>query len=156
MNQPISPHPHDPHGRRMVDRDEEHLRLLGNYHLIVAGINAVALILFVVLPLLIGPSYYAVLGVTVHGSAADMQQRLLAGLLLGGLMTLIYALNGLSLKNKRHRISSMILSAVECLNLPLGMILGISAILVLRRESVKALFASQAQPQPQPRPLSNE
>jgi hypothetical protein len=134
-------------GRIMVDRDEEHLRLLGNYHLLIAGINAVGLLLFVILPLLLGPSFYAALGMPMPDSEGAMQQRLLAGLFIGGLMTLVYAMNGLSLKGKRNRISCMILSVVECLNIPMGMILGISAILVLRRESVKTLFAG---PHPQP------
>lgn len=125
----------------MVDRDDEHLRLLGLYHLIVAGINVLGLVVFIILPLLMGPSYLAAMGAQV-GSAEDLQRKLMVGLILGGLMTFLYAMNGISLRGKRNRISCIIMSVVECLNFPLGMLLGISAIVVLRRESVKAKFAA--------------
>ncbi len=142
-------HTPPPAAPTLVDRDEEHLRLLANYHFLVAGISALALLVFVVLPLVLGPAYLAVLGVPKNQPEAQLQQQLLAGLTLGGFMTLIYARNGLALKGKRYRISCIILSAAECLSFPLGMILGVSAILVLRRDSVRALFAAN-----KPKPLS--
>lgn len=149
MSQPPVEHPHGPGeqgperlpGDRWIDRDVEHLRLLGMYHLIIAGINAVMLLLFVLVPLVVGPSYYETMGLP-----APPPEQLLAGLLVGGGMLLVIALNGWSLLRRRNRVSCLILSVIECLfSMPVGLIMGISAIVVLRRESVKVLFA-QSQP----------
>ena len=140
MSQQAMPH-------QMVDRDEEHLRLLGNYHLLVAGLNALGLLFFVLLPLILGPAYINAIGGDIGNPPELLQRRLLATLIIGGILTFIYAMNGISLKNKRNRISIFMMSVLECLNFPLGMILGISTILVMRRESVKALFsAARLQP----------
>jgi hypothetical protein len=131
------------HGARVtVDRDEEHLRLLGIYHFVVCGINLFALLVLVLLPLMIGPAYYEALRMPIPPTGmVGVQERLVAALLVGGLQTLIYGLNGWSLKNHHNRISCIVMSVIECLSIPLGLLLGISAILVLRRDSVKELFA---------------
>lgn len=125
---------HQQNSRVMVDRDVEHLRLLGVFHFVVGGLCLVILVFLVLLPLLLGPSYSN--GVNSHKSAA----QLVGDLIVGGLLTLILMLNGWSLKNHHNRISCMVMSIFECLSIPLGTILGVSAILVLRRESVKQLF----------------
>lgn len=126
----------------LVNRDEEHLRLLSNYHLLMAGLTLLALVLFTLLPLLVGPAFFAYLRVP-----PSPPEKLMFGLLSLGIVSAIYAFNGWSLRNKQHRLSCIILSCIECLtNLPYGMILGISAILVLRRESVRELFKKQTTP----------
>jgi amino acid transporter len=123
----------------LVNRDEEHLRLLGNYHLLMAGLTMVALVLFTLLPLLMGPAFFAFLRLP-----PNPPEKLMFGLLVLGIVSAVYAFNGWSLRNKQHRISCIILSCIECLtSLPYGMIMGISAILVLRRESVRELFKRQ-------------
>lgn len=122
-----------------VNRDEEHLQLLGFYHLLMAGLTTLALVLFTLLPLLIGPSFFKFLGLP-----PNPPEKLMIGLLFLGLVSAVYAFNGWSLRKKQHYISCIILSCVECLtNVPYGLIMGISAILVLRRESVKELFNKQ-------------
>jgi hypothetical protein len=132
-----------PSHRVLIDRDEEHLRLLALFHFVVAGFNLLALLLLVVLPLALGPNYYAALKLPQPpGGLAAIQQRLVGALIVGGLQTLIYAYNGWCMKNHHNRISCMIMSVFECLSIPVGLILGVSAILVLRRDSTKALFES--------------
>lgn len=134
-------HTHGHPGSIMVNRDEEHLNLLAQYHLVVAAISALVLLVFVLLPLLLGPGYLAALHINLPAEGRPgMQMRLVSGLLVGGTATAIFALNGWSLKKRQYYICSMILSCIECLSIPLGMILGVSAILVLRRESVRAMF----------------
>lgn len=133
--------------RMFVDRDEEHLRLLGLYHFIVSGLCFLAVVIFVIVPLLIGPGN---LGVPLPpGGAAALQKQLVGGLLIGGLLTFIFAMNGWSLRRHENLITCMILSCIECLSIVLGftlggfgLILGISAVLVLRRPSARALFQS--------------
>lgn len=124
------------HTSVLVNKDEEHLRLLGIYHLLMAALNTVGLVLFTLLPLLIGPSYF-----TMMQLPPSPPERLMLGLFFLGLISAVYAFNGWSLKHKRHWLSCVILSCIECLtSLPLGMILGVSAVLVLRRPSVRELF----------------
>lgn len=128
------------HNSQMVNRDEEHLRLLGIFHLLIAGINTALLVIFVLLPLLVGPRWLHVLKMS-HASP----EKLMKGLIVGILITAVYTFNGLSLKKKQHYISCIILSCIECLtNIPYGLIMGVSAILVLRRESVRELFKKQS------------
>lgn len=142
-------HAHAP--QVMVDRDVEHLRLLGIFHFVVGGFNLLVLVFFVLAPLLMGPSYYSTLGIPLpSGGLMAMQERLVAALIIGGLQTLIYGLNGWSLKNHHNRISCIIMSVIECVSIPIGLILGVSAILVLRRDTVKDLFErAKAQMLPQ-------
>ncbi len=144
----LSQRPYQTHGygdvpvhRPLVDRDEEHLRLLSVFHWVAAGFNLLVVVLLVLVPLLWGADYYASLKIQLPpGGMAAMSRRLMEALVAGSLQTLVYALNGWSIRQHQFRISCMILSVVECLSLPLGLILGVSAILVLRRDSVKALF----------------
>jgi hypothetical protein len=125
----------------LINRDEEHLRLLGLYHLVVAGINAVVLLVFFIVPLLLGPGFLSGMNVPVPpGGKAALQEHLIKGMLVMGLVTLILALNGWSIQKRQHYISCLILSCIECLSVPVGMILGVSSILVLRRESVREMF----------------
>lgn len=129
----------------MVDRDEEHLKLLGIYHFVVAGLLLLTVIMFVIVPLLVGPGN---LGAQLPpGGVAAVQQQLIIGLIVGGLLTFVFAMNGWSLRRHENLITCMILSCLECLTIVLGfslggfgLILGISAVLVLRRPSVKELF----------------
>ena len=62
------------------------------------------------------------------------------GLILASLMIAITALNGWSLLHRRHWLSCIIMSCIECLSIPVGMLLGVSAILVLRRPAVREWF----------------
>ncbi len=126
---------------QLVDRNDEHLRLLGVYHgLITAGFLLLVLLMYA-LPLLIGPRYYQVM--VLFKPLAP--QLLLAGLLLGLIQVSVMGLNGWCLFRRKNRLSCMVLSCAECLCLPpLGFILGLSAVLVLRRDAVAALFQDQS------------
>ena len=129
-----------PH-RPWIDRDEEHLRLLSVFHFVAAGFNFLIVVLLVLVPLLWGADYYATLNIQLPpGGMAAMSRRLMEALIAGSLQTQVYALNGWSLRQHQNRISCMVLSVVECLSIPLGLIMGVSAMLVLRRDSVKVLF----------------
>jgi hypothetical protein len=135
----------------LVSRDEEHVRLLAGYHLVIAGFHTVALILFVLLPLLIGPAFYRALGAPPPPNPLLWQQMLLVNLLVRGLLTFLIALNGWSLKRRRHWLTCVLLSIFECsalilLHDPLSFLLGVSAILVLRRPGVKEMFNRTSHP----------
>jgi hypothetical protein len=128
----------------LVNRDEEHVRLLSGYHWLAVILHGFELLVFVVLPLCIGPSFYAAMG-TPAPPPTVLQQLLLVNLLLRGTLTLLIAFNAWLLQRRRNWVSCLILSILECSALvlmrdPLSLILGVSTVLVLRRDSAKALF----------------
>lgn len=123
----------------LVDRDAEHLRLLGIYHMVFGAFSLIILLLFVLAPLIIGPSFYSSLHVPVPDPAL-LRKQLLTGLLAGGLQVFVYVMNGWCLYRHRNRMSAIVMSIAECLSIPIGLVLGLSAIIVLRRDTVKELF----------------
>jgi len=122
--------------------DLKQLRLLSNAHFVLAGLSLLLLVGLVLLPLFMGPAYFRMMHWTYSPAAlALLKESLVAKLMNGGLQTLIFALNGWSLRHHQNRISCLILSVFECLSLPpFGLILGIYGIRILQRESVKAIF----------------
>lgn len=126
---------------QLVDRNEEHLRLLGLYHGIIAAGLLLLGVLMYALPLLIGPRYYQVMALFKPLAP----QLLLAGLLLNLIQVTVVGLNAWCLSRRKNRLSCMVLSCAECLCLPpLGFLLGVSAVLVLRREAVAVLFEGKS------------
>lgn len=156
---PESPLPQTPsssHMSLLVNRDEEHLRLLGLYHFVAAAVQAVILVLFVIVPLLSGPAYYRAQGMAVPANSEVFQQVLLLNLILRTLFTAMLAMNGWWVRQKKYWWTCVMLSVLECSGLvllrdTLGMMLGLSAIWVLRRESVKEVFRMGRGPKPHQR-----
>ncbi len=125
----------------LVDRDQEHIRLLWIYHWVLGSLVALLWVLFYILPLVLGPLFYQALHFKMPASPDVLKTHLLTGLLTYGAQALVLGLNGWMLRQRKHWLSCVILSTITCLCvLPIGLILGVSAVLVLRRESVKALF----------------
>lgn len=118
----------------LVDRNVEHLRLLGIYHWVIASGVALLGIIFYALPLFI--SFIK----TLSPNAAWGPH--LGGLLVVGAQVVVLGLNGWCLRQRKNWLSCVILSCIECVCAPpLGLLLGVSAVLVLRREAVQALFS---------------
>ena len=64
----------------------------------------------------------------------------IAGVLMVWAKALLALLAGWNLRRRRHRTFCMVVGALECLNMPLGTILGVFTIVVLSNEHVRALF----------------
>jgi hypothetical protein len=133
-----------------MDRDTEHLNLLAIFHYVVAGLAA----LFSFFPLL-----YTAVGITFifvarHGTAKPGEELppeflgwifMVIGSVLfviGIAMAICILIAGRSLAKHRHYWFAFAIACVECLFIPFGTILGVFTIIVLLRESVKALFAA--------------
>lgn len=126
----------------LVDRNIEHLRLLGIYHLIIASAVALIGFLFYGLPMLFGSAFSPLAPPMKMMAMEASRVQLLGGLLVMGGQVLVLGLNGWCLRERRNWLSCVILSCFECLCAPpLGLLLGISAVLVLRREAVRAIFS---------------
>jgi len=127
--------------------DDDHLRLLSAFHFVMAGLSVLGL-LFIV-------AHYAVMS-SVFGNP-EMWKTNKGGpppqefwwafqwmyLLLGGLIVaggVVNFLSGKYLRVKKNRMFCMIVAGVNCLNMPLGMILGVFTFVVLLRPSVRVEY----------------
>ncbi len=131
-----------------MTRDEDHLRLLSVFHYVVSGIAG----LFALFPVL-----HLVMGLVFILAPEKMQGQ---GPPLPGffgwmfvIMALVFITIGLTfaacvfatgrfLARRRHYLFCLVMAGVECVFMPFGTVLGVFAIVVLTRETVKGLFNS--------------
>ena len=59
-------------------------------------------------------------------------------------LSILNLLSGIWLQAKKHRTFSMVVAAINCLNVPLGTVLGVFTIVVLARNSVQTLYQQHA------------
>jgi len=136
----------------LINRDEEHLRLLAIGHYVFGGFIACLSclgILYVFFGLLLT-------GVAVSAHKPDAVPPAVAGLVLavvGGVMTvigvtigLLLVLVGRSLAQRRRYVFCMVMAAIICLSIPFGTLLGVFTIIVLARPSVQARFSLSVPP----------
>jgi hypothetical protein len=129
-----------------TDQDREHLRLLTVFYYIWAGFQS--------LGGLIGLAFIGV-GAFIVSSPQVAQTNNPPppwfGAIFAGLGALVFvAVEGMAalsfftgrfLSRRQHHTFCVVISALNCMSLPLGTALGVFSILVLQRSSVKALFA---------------
>src|SRR6266567_5728090 len=133
-----------------MNQDKEHLRLLAIFHYIVAGLAA----LFSFFPLLYTTIGAVFIFAARHGTpkpGEELPPEFLGWLfivigsllfLLGIAIAICILIAGRSLAKHRHYWFAFAIACVECLFIRFGTILGVFTIIVLLRESVKALFAA--------------
>ncbi|MEE8537466.1 MAG: hypothetical protein V3U86_05580 [Acidobacteriota bacterium] len=131
-----------------MNQDLEHLRLLSIFHYVLAGFG----FLFSLFPII----YLVLGGLMVTGSLPEsanasggLDQQFAgwiflavgAGMMLFGLVfaTGLF-LGGRFLAARRHHTFCVVVAAVSCFCMPLGTLLGVFTLIVLTRDSVKALF----------------
>jgi hypothetical protein len=137
----------------LVDRDVEHLRLLHIAFYVMSGLAA-----FMSLFALI---YIAIGGVVVAGvisqipntpnSVAPIVGWIVFGigicfLFAGFTLTFLTFLAGRSLQERRRRTFCLIMAGLCCLQIPWGTVVGVCAINVLNRPSVRMLFDAPGPP----------
>lgn len=131
------------------ERDLEHLRLLGVFHYMMAGLVA-----------FVGcfPMIHLVLGLAmVSGELDDGRGEpppefvgwffvaIALGLIVGfWTLAVLVAIAGRKLQTQRSYTFCFVIAAILCLFAPLGTVLGVFTIVVLVRASVKTLFAERA------------
>ena len=131
-----------------VNQDAEHLRLLLIFHYVLAGMGALMSLI---------PVFHLAFGIAMvtgmfpsppsgSGSATDNFMGWFfigigaAVIVIGETMALLTFLAGRFIRRRRHRTFILVVSAINCLNVPLGTVLGVFTIIVLSRQSVKAEF----------------
>jgi len=131
-----------------MSSDSEHLRILGIFYFVVAGVAA----LFALFPLI-----HFILGIAMitgafpETSGENVEEFmgwffvLFSGIwILCGLAFAIFlALAGKYLMQRRHYIYCLVMAAVACAFAPFGTVLGVFTIVVLMKDSVKELFGRE-------------
>jgi hypothetical protein len=133
-----------------MNRDKEHLHLLAIFHYVVAGLAA----LFSFFPLLYTTIGAIFIFAARHGTAKpgeELPPEFLGWIfavigsvlfLIGLAMAICILIAGRSLARCKCYSFALVMACIECLFVPFGTILGVFTIVVLSRESVKALFST--------------
>jgi hypothetical protein len=134
-----------------MNQDLEHLKLLAIFHYVVAGLAA----LFACIPL-----FHFFIGLGIASGAFDDapgEARLIgvflmviAGLIIvtGWAMAVAIFIAGRNLARQTHYTYCLVMAGIECIFMPFGTVLGVFTIVVLMRESVKALFGAPGRATP--------
>ena len=140
-----------------MNQDREHLRLLAIFHYVVAGLAA----LFSFFPLLYMTVGAIFIFAARHPAAAGPKPGeepppefigwifgIVGSLLflLGVAIAICILIAGRSLAKRTRYWFALVVACIECLFIPFGTILGVFTIVVLSRESVKALFSTAQAP----------
>lgn len=135
-------------------RDGEHLKLLSLFHGVFAGLALLGIAFlfvhhFMMHTIFSNPEF----GRGQHGAAPPPRVFLDAFVwfyvFMGALLVMACAANALSalfLWRKQHRMFSMVVGGLNCLQIPFGTALGVFTILVLSRDSVQELYACANKP----------
>ena len=127
-----------------VTASEDHLAVLSIYYYIFGGIQ-IAFALLLSLPcIILGPPLIQIWSV-IGGADAPRRLPLLASVpavLFGSLVLLgtVHVYSGLCIKRHEKRFFSLVLAGFDCLLVPLGTVLGIAALIILNRVSVKRMY----------------
>ncbi|MGB9476612.1 MAG: hypothetical protein WCE87_16230 [Candidatus Udaeobacter sp.] len=137
-----------------MNQDREHLRMLAIFHYVVAGLAG----LFSLFPLLYTTIGTIFIFAARHGTAKpgeDLPPEFLGWIftvigsvlfLIGLAMAICILIAGRSIALRKRYSFAFVMACIECLFIPFGTILGVFTIVVLSRESVKALFSPTETP----------
>jgi hypothetical protein len=135
-----------------MNQDAEHLRLLGIFHFVCAGLAA----LFACIPIIhlilglvmvFGPETFGKTGNPPPAFLGWFFIAMALGVIfLGWLFAALLAWAGRCLQQRKHYTFCLVMGGIACLFAPVGTALGVFTLIVLSRPTVKALFAPRAQP----------
>ena len=137
-----------------MNKDLEHIRLLSIFHYVVGGFIA----LFACFPFI-----HLFMGIFFLASAPEMRQAQRPGepdfpfevfgamfviipamiILCGWALAAVTIIAGRKLSKQRSYTFCIVVAGILCMIMPFGTILGVFTIVVLMRDSVKALFNGQ-------------
>ena len=138
----------------LIDRDQEHLRLLKLCYYVVAGMTTVYS-LFSMIFLIAGSLLFSA-AIPLAQARSKVDPHAFGLLFLGIAIAAILAALGTALatfltarylRDHRRRTFCIVMAACTCIYIPWGTIIGVCTIMVLNRPSVKALFGD-SEPQP--------
>ena len=132
-------------------RDQEHLNLLSIFHFVFSGLALLGIAFLFV--------HYAMMHTVFNNPEMWKSQKgggpppkeffevfIWFYLFMGVVLVIGLALNvlsGIFLRQRRHRMFSLVIGGLNCLQIPFGTALGVFTIIVLSRQSVSELYSSQ-------------
>ncbi len=126
--------------------DNEHLKLLSIFHYVKGGITA----LFACIPIIhVVFGLVLIVAPRLFGHGSDQPPTFLGWffvilgffiIFLGWTVAVLVLIAGRCIARRRHYTFCFVVACLECLSVPFGTVLGVFTILVLNRQSVKALF----------------
>ena len=134
-----------PRDQRKIDQD--HVKLLAIFHFVAAGL-ALFGILFLILHFTIVHTIFADPKIWENQKSGPPPAIILqvlnlvyvvvgAWFLISGILNVI---SGLCLASRKGRTFSMVVGGINCLHIPLGIVLGVFTLIVLMRDSVRELY----------------
>ena len=130
-----------------MSQDQEHLKILTIFHYVAAGMIA----LFACIPLI---HFFLGLAMATGALGCEGGPESIVGLffmagaalfiIAGWALAVLVFFAGRNLSRRTNHTFCMIIAGVECLFMPVGTVLGVFTIIVLSRNSVKALFGQPA------------
>lgn len=141
---PLAPLPRD---QRSIDAD--HLDLLSIFHFVGAGFACLGILFLMMHCALMhfvftNPAFWENLKQPPPPGFSQMFKVFIVFYVFGAFWLLASAtlniLSGIFMRMRKHRTFSIVVSAVNCLQIPFGTILGVFTIVVLARESVRELY----------------
>lgn len=133
-----------------MNQDLEHLRLLSIFHYVVAGLTALfgSIFLFHVgmgIAMLRSPETFADPSGPPPGFFPWLFIAMGSAVVLGSwALAAAQVAAGRFLRRHRRHTFCVVVAGIECLLMPFGTVLGVFTIVVLMRDSVKALFGADA------------
>jgi hypothetical protein len=133
--------------QRLLTDDIEHLRLLSIFHYIVGGL-VLLFACFSLIHVTIG-SIFIYAAAHAHSASGDAPPEIVGWILLFfGLALFTFGVafgvavlwSGRCLARRKHYQFSLVMACVECLFVPFGTVLGVFTLVILSRESVKAVY----------------
>jgi hypothetical protein len=136
-----------------MNQDLEHLRLLAIFHYVVAGLAALVAC-FPLIHLAVGLLLIFSPETLEHGPQKNAQMDMVVGIffvvaasviiVMGWAFATCVFLAGRSLARRRRYMFCLVMGGVTCIFMPFGTVLGVFALIVLLRPSVRPLFEGQA------------
>ena len=129
-----------------MSQDEQHLNLLSIFHYVVAGLTALFSCMFLM---------HVAMGVAMLCGAfegEDAPPKAFAwifiifpsvAIFMGWTMAAFIIAAGVKLKRRTSRTFCLVIAGIECMIMPFGTVLGVFTLVVLMKDSVKALFEIQ-------------
>jgi hypothetical protein len=131
--------------------DAEHIKLLSIFHFVVAGISLLG-VAFLLVHYLLMSSVFSnpAIWKSIPNATPPPQDFLKVFdwfyFFMGALLMTVVILNllsGLFLRQRTHRTFSIVVGALDCVQIPFGTVLGVFTIMVLARDSVRNLYAAE-------------
>lgn len=137
-------------------KNDEHLKLLSIFHFVVAGLAFLGMAFlvfhyFLMSTIFMNPDFWKSQKNATPPPKELFQYFIYFYIFFGAWMMasgVLNVLSGFFLRQRTHRMFSLIVGGLNCLHIPLGTILGIFTILILSRDSVRQAYEAAAGPKP--------